>query len=271
MLTKSTEKDRTLILNYCMAEPNMNLFIIGDIENFGFDSDFQDVWVQTSEDKIVGVVLRYHDNFIIYSKDMDMDTDEVIELLNAQSVKIVSGKLEAINQIYPQLEEKFTRREMYFCELKDSSKLRADIPANAPKVITAEVDDAMEIAKVYDQIDEFEGLYSSDIDNRCWQIESRIRSKEGVHMFIKEGEKIICHGNTTAETSTSGMIGGILTLPEYRNQGLASQIVASLCRSLFSRGKSACLFYDNPEAGNIYHRVGFEIIGKWAVLGRKAN
>jgi hypothetical protein len=27
-----------------------------------------------------------------------------------------------------------------------------------------------------------------------------------------------------------------------------------------------CLFYDNPLAGAIYHRLGFETIGRWGMM-----
>lgn len=264
MLLKATETDRAGILEYCMAEPNLNLFIIGDIENFGFESEFQDVWVQTREEKTTGILLRYHDNFILYSKDLDMDVIEVAGMLETQSVKIISGKSDVIDRVFPYLKGAFEKREMYFCELRNPDRLQG---VNA-EIKIAKAEDAGKIAAVYGRIAEFAGLYSADKENLKRQIENRIQSKEGVHLFMEQEGAIICHGNTTAETSVSGMIGGILTVPEARNKGLASQMVSALCRSLFERGKSACLFYDNPEAGNIYHRLGFEIIGKWAIAGR---
>ena len=45
MLIKANEEHRFKIMDYCKAEPSKNLFIMGDIENFGFNSDFQDVWM----------------------------------------------------------------------------------------------------------------------------------------------------------------------------------------------------------------------------------
>jgi len=34
---------------------------------------------------------------------------------------------------------------------------------------------------------------------------------------------------------------------------------------VLQEGKVLCLFYDNPEAGKIYKRLGYVDIGKWAV------
>ena len=35
---------------------------------------------------------------------------------------------------------------------------------------------------------------------------------------------------------------------------------------LEARGKSSVLFFDNPAAGSIYHRLGFRDIGHWRML-----
>lgn len=265
MLIKANEEHRFKIMDYCKAEPSINLFIMGDIENFGFDSEFQDVWMQEVDDKLVGVVLRYHDNFIIYSKDLDIDALEVNCLLSKMDSKVISGKLSVINLLYPLVAEKYNKKEMFFCELKDESSLSKE----ETNIVVAEYQDAMEIAETYGLIKEFKGMYSDDIQERYKQISTRIKTKEGIHMFMREDGKIISHGNTTAETSAAGMIGGIFTLPEYRNKGLGSKMVKALAFSLLSRGKTACLFFNNPEVGKIYYNLGFKDIDKWAILGRK--
>ena len=282
MLKKALEADRTQILNYCMSEPNLNIFIIGDIEHHGFDSVFQEVWMQTkgncdclgegqgenaSEpmEALTGIVLRYHDNMILYSFAKDMNCAEVSELIHSKTINIVSGKKSTIELIYPLLAEEFSKREMTFYELKDPSKLLK----TSKTVQIATEDDAREISEAYGQIVEFEGLYSGDEEQRYLQIAHRITSEEGVHMIIRENGKIVCHGNTTAETSVSAMIGGVFTLPGYRGKGLASSIVSALSQYLISKKKSACLFYDNPNDSDFFERLGFGVIENWTILGRK--
>ncbi|MGP4075489.1 GNAT family N-acetyltransferase [Halobacillus sp. K22] len=61
----------------------------------------------------------------------------------------------------------------------------------------------------------------------------------------------------------SAMVVGVCTHPEHKNQGYASVCMTKLCQELLAEGKMLCLFYDNPEAGSIYKRLGFEDIGKW--------
>jgi hypothetical protein len=45
-----------------------------------------------------------------------------------------------------------------------------------------------------------------------------------------------------------------------------SVCLSSLCRDLLGEGKTLCLFYDNPRAGSVYHRLGFETIDQWLML-----
>jgi predicted GNAT family acetyltransferase len=61
------------------------------------------------------------------------------------------------------------------------------------------------------------------------------------------------------------MVVGVCTKEEYRKRGLASIVVEKLVKDVLAEGKIACLFYDNPEAGRIYKRIGFKDIGMWTM------
>lgn len=277
MLKRAVESDRNDILNYCKAEPSINIFIVGDIENHGFDAPFQEVWIQLkdspsdignggkNQEAITGIALRYHDNFILYSRDLDMNYPEILDLMLSKTVNIISGKKSVIDAMYLLVEADYSKREMTFYELKEPVKLCEPLV----EVQLATEQDAKEISEAYGEIAEFSGLYSGDSEQRYHQIAQRIISGEGVHFIIRENGKLVCHGNTTAETSISAMIGGVFTLPVHRNKGLGSQIVSALSNYLLSKNKVACLFYDNPNNSIFFERLGFGVIENWTVLGRK--
>lgn len=44
MIRRLTEDDRELLMALLRKEPALNLFIIGDVENFGFEQDFMTLW-----------------------------------------------------------------------------------------------------------------------------------------------------------------------------------------------------------------------------------
>ncbi len=56
---------------------------------------------------------------------------------------------------------------------------------------------------------------------------------------------------------------------EHRRKGYTSQILSKICSDLIAENKTPCLFYDNPKAGSIYHRLGFESIDSWMMIENK--
>lgn len=264
MLIKAQEINRGEILEYCMAEPSINLFIIGDIELYGFDSEFQEIWIQKSSESTQGIVLRYHDNFILYSK-AKMNSIEILELFKAYKVELISGKASVLNELYPLISDHYNFKEMNFAELSTDKLLLKTIS----KVSIAKAEDAQDIAMAYGHIQEFENLYPGGFEGRHKQILNRIVSEEGVHMFIKENGQIVSHGNTAAETSQSAMIGGVMTLPDQRRKGYAKTVVSAICQKLIDDGKRACLFYNGEASQKLFSSLGFKEIDKWVVLGGK--
>ena len=55
-------------------------------------------------------------------------------------------------------------------------------------------------------------------------------------------------------------------MPTVRGRGYAAAVVSYLSLYLQQRGKLPVLFYENPVAGRVYRRLGFEEVGRWAVL-----
>ena len=79
--------------------------------------------------------------------------------------------------------------------------------------------------------------------------------------------RLIATASTSAENSESAMVVGVATAIDCRGKGYASAVVSALCRDCFERGKKyLCLFYDNPVAGRIYNRIGFQELGEYGML-----
>ena len=267
MLIKASEIDKDLLLDYCKSESIFNIFIIGDIENFGFSSFYQDVWYEMNDKRIKGIALRYHKNLIVYSQLLDMDFSLINSLLEEYHIDIISGKNDVIDKVTPYLKKDYTRNDLVFCKHSDMDSLSRVLE----NIVIAEESQAMDIALAYGEIKEFENLYSDDVNERYTQISTRIRSGEGKHMMILDDKGIVCHGNTTGENSLSGMVGGIFTRNDLRNKGYASAITSALVRDLNSRNKEVGLFYKGQSEGRLFTSLGFEKIGIWSTLRREKD
>ena len=51
MFRKLNENDYTKTMDFLGKDPGLNLFQIGDIENYGFDSEIQTVWGSFNENE----------------------------------------------------------------------------------------------------------------------------------------------------------------------------------------------------------------------------
>ncbi len=267
VIRKLTNDDCTKTLDYLSAEPAINLFIIGDIEGFGLDVDFQEIWAEINEkNEIEGLMLRFHENFIPYSKKKDFDWTEFKKIIvqfesEIEGPVMMSGKESILNQFGDILPE-YERRSTYFCELTSRSKLLLQGTENV-KVATA--DDSKRVYDLIDNIEEFSGSI-----NEVERIKHKIETNTGRIYYLEDKGRMMTVSQTSAENSMSAMIVGVATLPDYRKSGFMSTCLSKLCDDVLKEGKSLCLFYDNPKAGRVYHKLGFETLDMWSMISLRA-
>jgi predicted GNAT family acetyltransferase len=256
MIRKLTEKDHEKVMEFLSTERALNLFIIGDIENFGYETDFQQIWGELVDDELTAVLLHYKGNFLPYAKG-PFDVEGFAEIIsNDDNFQILSGKEEIVEQ-FDGLIPTGSRKGMYFAELIDNHALEE---VDRFDIQVATEDDVDSIFTLRMNIEEFTGSNAS----RESMIHS-IQTKSGRSYFMKQGDHAIASVSTTAENSMSAMVVGVCTAMEHRNQGLVSRCLSALCEDVLKEGKSLCLFYDNPAAGSIYKRIGFKEIGRWTM------
>jgi hypothetical protein len=67
MIRKLSGGDRSALLDYLTQDKAVNLFMIGDLENYGFDKPFQEFWGEYDErGKLKGVLLRKVDHVPVF-------------------------------------------------------------------------------------------------------------------------------------------------------------------------------------------------------------
>ena len=115
------------------------------------------------------------------------------------------------------------------------------------------------IAKLYEDIDEFENTTVENIKNGL---------RTGRGYCIEINKKVVSMAKSTLETKTHAMLVGVGTHPDFRNRGLATKCIVKICKDIINENKIPCLFYDNIEAGKIYNNLGFKEKGYWAIYGR---
>ncbi|MFC0522134.1 GNAT family N-acetyltransferase [Pontibacillus salicampi] len=259
MIRTMTHRDHIQAMELLHMKPSENLFIIGDIEAYGYEQEFQTLWGDYAPDGTLrGVLLKYEQNFIPYAPDW-FDAEGFAHILNNDpNFRILSGLDGITSQVKPFVKRNPDKsRLLYYakCDSKDSLQL-ASIDANIEKATVTDIDS---ILHLHSEIEEFASSTTKE--------EMKRNMENGLTRtyYIKDDGIIVSSVSTAAENSQSAMIIGVCTLPSYKRQGLATQSMTKLCYDMLEEGKELCLFYDNPSAGNIYKRIGFRDIDKWAM------
>ena len=200
-------------------------------------------------------MLRYFEYLIFYSQG-NFNVEEFSKLINSLNYLEISGKLELLQKLELKLDIK-PKRIVNFCVLDTSSKLEENGINIKPKKIR--FGNINKIAKLYEDIDEFENTTVENIKNGL---------RTGRGYCIEINKKVVAMAKTTLETRTHAMLVGVGTHPDFRNRGLATKCIVKICKDIINENKIPCLFYDNVEAGKIYNKLGFKERGYWAIYGR---
>jgi uncharacterized protein len=258
MIRKLTKHDHDMVLSYLSEEPSINLFIIGDLEVFGYDSDFQEIWAEFDKHgEINAVLLRFYQSFIPYAKD-EFNIDKFVSIITSYPRPFyLSGKSDIVEKFEAFQELKLGKKqETFFAECKSTENLGE----TDKDIKNATLDDIDQILSIRRSIDEFQIRADA-----AEMLRTSMETNTARSYFTEENGQITACVSTTAENSISAMIVGVCTRKEYRRKGLATAIMQKLFKDVLNEGKVLCLFYDNPEAGRIYKRLGFKDIGKWTM------
>ena len=119
-LRHAEEADKQALLDYLRPEPEFNLFIVGDILNFGLRSPIVDVFIQEGSDGCEAALLRYRWSLLLYTRDPSLDLAPSVQEMNAYLRKggdwVVSGKKPVMDAVQPRLAIAPTRQhDHYFC------------------------------------------------------------------------------------------------------------------------------------------------------------
>lgn len=259
MIRQLTEQDDAITQALIQKKPAENLFIIGDIEAFGYAQDFQKIWGDFGEyNQLRAILLKYEKNYLPFALEA-FDAEGFASIINAdQNAPMLSGLKEITNQIEPYLQITYSvKRQLYYAKCTQNITLPEKDTSDVKEVTDKEIN---ELGEFLTRVPEFDEL--------AYDPETKRRNlKKGVTRgyYIKRESRIVSTASTAAENSSSAMIVAVATDQDYKQQGLATACLTRLCQDLLAEGKQLCLFYDNPDAGKIYKRLGFQDIGYWTI------
>lgn len=247
--------DHDKVMDLLSKKPAENLFIIGDIEAYGYDSDFQRLFGEFKGDQLIAILLDYDHNYIVYSEQA-YDMEGFAKIINAdEGLTGFSGLREVILPMEKLIKKELKRKSDTYYAKCESLAVKSE---QQLMMLRTTVEDIPAHIDLLRSIPEFKGS-----PNNEEQMKRTIDNKTGRSYAIWDGDDMVSVVSTTAENKQSAMIVGVGTRESYKRKGYASELMIKTCGELLAEGKILCLFYDNPQAGKIYERLGFEKIGMW--------
>lgn len=260
MITRTEKKDYKRVVDYLNQEGSINTTLLAYIEKYGFEKDFQDIWIYThNSEEPLAVLMRHFNSLYIYSMGSFFDKEELSSFVSFVGADIISGKLDILSELSLCLTGMFLEPSTHMY-LNHTDKLTP-----CSRVQKAGLEDCEEMAALIYSIPEFSRFYYS-----VQEIERGIRRRieMGIcrYFVLKLDGRIVSQAYTTIESSKFATIGGVVTRKEYRKQGLASLVVSCACNDILKDNKIPNLFYSNEDAGSVYEKLGFKFAGHYAML-----
>lgn len=266
-MRKLGESDRARLLEYLSGEPECNIFIIGDIENFGFDDENVEVFAHEREGGgLDSVALRFFANYVVYAAAPDFDAEVLAKFLNSRKHDLISGKGDVCRALMPYLEG-LKLRETRLAGCREPREFPLEAEGLTMRRMRA--DEAETLVELFCEIDEFCDSYIEG-EMRARRIEEKraeIERGSEVCFGVFSGSELVSTAAVAACCSVGGMVVGVATRKGRRGRGLASGVVSAVCRERISAGcRTLAIFYDNPEAAKIYEKIGFVEVGDYGMI-----
>ncbi len=265
------ESDRSRLVEYISHEPEMNLFISGDIEQFGLADPVSVYAFVRPDDLWDSIVLCFYGNFVVYSHNPLYDAEAVADFISSAAptgvVGSINGKLEILGPLAGYFRDLDLRPQNMARILKVDHDAVVDLDTSY-ELRRLTPDDYDELFALLATMDEYRGLYEDAASIEMAKVQREANEKKGCRTYgiFFEGE-LVSTASTSAASSDSAMIIGVGTREDMRREGLATAVVAHLCDECFDAGmRFVCLFYGSPEAGRMYERIGFRRLGTYAML-----
>jgi len=263
--------DEELIKEYISLEKEVTLFFYGDLENYGVNDKTAKYYINQIDGKIDSIILIFRNTlFSFYSQNEDYNVQDVLGFIHDKKVSVFSGKESLIKKLLPYMGG-YMMTSTYFakCSKVNKNVLIKDSEDIVIREITSK-EDKIDYVKSELSIAEFSVSFeNNNLDFNLHKMEDSIlHGSTYLGLFVKGKLASAC--SITASSSLSGMVVAVFTNKEYRGKGYAMKVVSELCNRAFKNGKEfLCLFYDNPTAGRIYHKIGFSDLDKYAMIRHK--
>lgn len=264
MILLANINDKEKIDSYISNDYSKCLYLYLNYKKYGFNTEQVSIYLQYVNSEIVSLILKYYNTIHIYSKNKEIDYDELKKfLLEVNPTMICAEKI-----IIENLEKNLLASE-YLVEYGSIRCLSEIDIEDSVELIEAQEEDFEQITKLL-KIDE--GLSGSQTPESLKnQLIERYRQKFSRNFVLKDENKIIAHICTGAENSEIAILTNLIVDKDYRNKGIGKKLCETFCSSLIKNGQKIYLINYTKESTKLYEKIGFVKCCDWGKLYKKVR
>ncbi len=247
------------------AEPGSTVFLASSLERFGLDDPFIHFWGAFQDHRLVSVLMMIGQRAGLYVTDPST-LRPLLDITLQQRLNFIMGPREIIRSALHYLRHlPISRYEAHFFAQLQADQFQAHLAGAAAQatIRRATPDDIQALTTLYTGAAGFELASTEQVR------QSMIERVYSLRSYVAEVKgRLVAGASTSAESYNAAMIGGVWTLPDARDHGYSTAVVAALCAELLAEGRCPYLFYleDNAPAARVYKKIGFQNIGHWAIV-----
>ncbi len=241
MLSLISDKNE---LDFLWADP-YSARITALIETYGTDYGFALFWVQKIDGIPVAAISRVDGNMTICCNE-DSDFEEISCFLGAVGYSSIT------------FNAKFAEK-LGMTPQKTSYTVRYSCGAESYEKEILSDYDKKEIYSLLCNCGFEMGEYDAFLSDIC----IRLNKKTASMGAVEDNGKLCACAFALFEGHKSVLLGAVATNPLARGKGYASKIVGTLAE--IKKEKEVFLFCREDSLAEFYKKIGFEVVGKWAI------
>ena len=259
MIREIFEKEANLI-DFVQKNKYQNIYLYIDVLTYGVNAEAIRTFVSETKSEIQGIIYEYYDSLQLMSIG-DISESFVVdisEMIIKNRIRRITGPEELVSVVYERLLPLYKITRGYIM------RYSGEIGVIADDVTFANADDFAEIAQLICQDSHLGKGYV--FENIYRQLLDRYNNDKCENMIIRKDGIIVSHVATYAVLPEMVVVSGMLTAPQYRNQGYGKRLLSSFSSYLAQAGKQPVLYCYEEDYHTWYEKLGYQDIGSSAKL-----
>lgn len=260
MIIKGEKKDENLILSYIGENFYRCPYLFLDFKKYGTTSKNVNLYIQKKNEKIIALILIYYSGMHIYSKDNDLDYNELLSFVLDKKPSMICAEKSIVFELSKFISDYGYKSDFGYVRGID----KVDDVESTIELKEATIDD---FNKIVNLLLSDPGLGASyTYDELYSQLIDRFNENYGRNFVLIEDDKIIGHVCSGAENEKMVILTDLIVDSLYRGRGLGKKICNSFCKIMLNEGKKVFLIAYTQKANEIYEKIGFKIFCEWGKL-----